>query len=305
MNKEERDRLQLLRRRTFSEVFDDLGRLLRSHSGSFFKTFALIPGPFILVTGLVSSYLGVLSPAGFNTIHSVLPFLVLIILSCVTGLLLLATVVAFMREVELHEKKVSVASVRQRVFGKIRSLLTWFIVWLGVSLAISFGVGLLTGFLSIAMSQVHPELPPFIFFLFFLFIYPLIVHLAVASAFGMLRHDLFFGKAFSKAWDSLLIGFWRNWSLTLLGTVLLITLIMASSVPELLFAGIYNFLTLDPPFEGGSGYVLKGLAIVRYSATNLIWCFFLLLHGLNYYSHHEIQSGESLLQRFEKFAAQN
>ncbi len=305
MSAEQEEPFILIRRRSFSEVFDDLGCFVREHSAHFFKAVAWIPGPFLVLTGIVSIYLGLLTPSGMSLTETrtVLAFLLVLFLSLCSTLLLIGTTVAYFKGMEEERGRPTVRYVRRRVFRNLGVLINTFLAWLGIVLAFSFGAGIALAFFSFVVGAAGGAfLIPFMIFLGFLLLYPPIVHLASASFFGVLHHGFNFGKAFSKAWRSLRMAFWRNWGVVFIGTLLFFFLSFSCMVPEGIFVGFYRYFTLDPIQEGMSHYIYTGIAFFRFLATQFLWTLLLALLGMNYYSLHEVDSGETLLQRYERIA---
>jgi hypothetical protein len=296
----------LLKKRGFSEVFDDLGRFVRTAYKPFLKVMAYVPGPFILLTGLLSAYGGFLAIGGTSSELTALSIPVLIfvmLLSFFTSLLNLGSGIFFMKGMEEEGKPPSVKTVRDKVFSNFGDLFICFIAWVGILLVFSFFVGIALGLFMVPLGGIAPVLAPIFFFLFFLFVMPPIAFTITASFFGMLRDGLQFGQAFAKAWRLLFSAFWRTWGVMVVGTLLFMILSFACMIPEALFTGAYSFLSLDLPFTGGSGFFLSVLALLRYFITQILWIFFVILQGLHYYSLHEMESGEALLSAYDRSAS--
>ena len=292
----------LLRKRSFSEVFDDFGHFVRTAYTPFLKVMFYVPGPFILLTGLVSMYGGFLALGGTSSDISglsILALLFVMLLSFFTSLLSLGSGIIFMREMERDGRPPSVKKVRDLVFSDFGDLFICFIAWVGILLVFSFFVGIAMGLFMIPLGGVAPALIPFLFFLIFLFIMPPLAFTITASFFGMLRDGLHFGRAFAKAWRLVFLSFWRTWGVMIVGVLLFVVLTLAFMIPEGLFTGIYSYLSLELPSTGSSGYIMNLLALFRYFATQILWIFFIVLQGLHYYSLHETESGEALLSSYE------
>ncbi|MFB6257218.1 MAG: hypothetical protein ABEH38_00875 [Flavobacteriales bacterium] len=267
------------------------------------KVLALIPGPFFLVTGLLSVYLGVLDPrGGISGMDDIWGFMLLFPLSLIGGILLGGTVIAYMRQLE--EGEVRLAAVKDRVFKKLGSLFLCCITWVGILLLFAISGGGSIGLLAASLANVAPFLVPIIFLLAFLMLFPPAVYLFHATLFRMLRDDVGLDKGLQAAWGTLRINYWRTWGVVMVGSLLFTVLTLSCAVPEGVFEGVYGLMSLDIVDDGISGYILKGLRFLRYMATQFLWGYFIVLLGLHYYSLFEIKSGEGILHRFDELAAE-
>lgn len=291
---------RLLRKRDFSEVFDDLGRFVRTSSSPFIEVLAKIAGPFLLLMLVLSLYLGMLSPGSeleFSFI-SVPVLIFFMLLAVFSSLLILGTSILYLKNLEKNDPDLSVTNIRRQLSEKAASIFVCFIAWVGIMLVFFFAVGLLVGSLMALFGALAPILAPFILLLAMLFVGPPMVFVVNASFFAMLRDDLPFGEAFTKAWRMLFTSFWKTWAVMMVGMILFWVLSFSLMIPEGLFTGLFYYLSLNAPMEGLSGYFLSGLGSLRFMAQQVLAAFFIVFQGMHYYSLHEIQQGEGLVQRF-------
>lgn len=293
----------LLRKRNFSEVFDDFGRFVRTASIPFLKVLLYVPGPFILLTGLFSAFGGFLSIGSTPdpSLMSIPLLLITLLLSFFTYLLSLGSGIVFLKRLEEDGETPSPKTVRDEVFSKFGDLFIGLMAWVGLFLVFFFFIGLFFGLMAVPAGGSGALIfLTFLIFMILLLIMPPISFHFTASFFGMLRDGLSFGKAFSKGWRMISMAFWKAWSVTIVGMLLMMFLSFACMIPEGVFAGIYSYMSLDLPSTGLSGYIMSALSLLRYFATQILGVFFVILHGLLYYSLHEMESGEALLRSYDE-----
>jgi hypothetical protein len=311
----QQQKIEFRKEREFTTVLGDSIKFLKQNFKPLFSAIILVIGPFILLTGLLHSYMQTLimsnSYAGrtgfgmFNQTYFI-TLGVVYLLMLINSVLMNSVVYNYMclyNEKPAGEK-ITVSEVASRVWSNLGRVMGSMLVLIVVLLAIC-AVLVLIG-IGFASMGVFGGILLALAIIFGALIYgPVLVYAISGAFFVVVRDGLFIFPAFGKVRRYLSGNFWWTW-------LILVVAMIALSVLQILFTLPASIMTVtetvtrmrelsDGSDAGGSSSVL--LMVFFTIGTFLTTCSSSVLHivcGFNFLGQEEKHEGKGLISRMEE-----
>jgi hypothetical protein len=312
----QQQKIEFRKEREFTAILGDSIKFLKQNFKPLFSAIILVIGPFILLTGLLHSYMQTLIMAnsysgmgGFGMFNQTyfMTLGIVYLLTLINSVLMNSVVYNYMclyNEKPAGEK-ITVSEVASRVWSNLGRMMGSMLALIGVLLVI---VGLLALIgIGFATMGVFGGILLALAIIFGALIYgPILVYAISGSFFVVVRDGLFIFTGFVKVRRYLSGNFWWTWLIIVVATLALWILQVVFTLPASIMTVTEMFTRLGDLKNGGTmgGGNTSVLLIVFYTiGIFLTTCSSSILHlvcGFNFLSQEEKHEGKGLMSRMEE-----
>ena len=297
--------------RDFGEIFNDSFLFLKKNFKSLFKCILFIPGPIILIAGILSGYFQAVvgnpsqlfNPMQMGSTWSImaqvlyvaLPY---VLLSCLASMVLFSTIYNYI--IAYNNKPagevITVSEIGKTIPGSVWRLFYNNLLLLLISLILIIAVGLFA---------MIPFLGAIGLFFGMIILFPPLMYTITAANYLVLRDKVLITDGIAKAWKYMRGKFWWTWLLVVcVGMIVWVASLIFTLPLSILSIGkmITRMNPADMSTEGNSintlPYIVFGA--IAYLGQQLVQPIIHIFCAFNFSSHEEAHEGTGLLERMDE-----
>ncbi|MES2591527.1 MAG: hypothetical protein V4608_06560 [Bacteroidota bacterium] len=304
------EKINFRQSRDFGETFNVSVKFIRQNFKLFFKSLALIAGPFVLISAVAgafyqSSSIGLLSlKGGFQENYFSqfgLTFAIFIFASVIANLMLIGTTFAYMiTYMEKGTGNFTIADISSTLLKNIgKIILTFLAMFLILVLLFALVIGLIA--LMATMGAAFAILVGFILFIGILIMMPpLIWQLSVIYLVAMQENSGAF-QSFNRTREVMRDNYWWTWVIVVCAGMAVGLASLVFTMPQMIYQMVIMFSHFKPGAvnEGVSIPFIIVSTICTFCST-LLYSTLYIISGFHYYSLAEQKDGIGLMERIDE-----